>query len=194
MVLCPSNLRAGDIIGFSGDQWQSCVINVMTYGVPWWSLSHVGIMGEHPQHGLLLYESTTLNDDPCVIQGKLFQGTQAHKLDTRLQSYRGKIWHYPVYRPLYRFERHRLNVYLNETIGKPYDEIGAFRAGGIGFSFLESFAFETDLHAIFCSEWCAAAHAHIGLFSTDSPGRWNPNHFVRTERRKGLLVRPKRLR
>lgn len=188
------SFQPGDILGFSGDSWVSAGINVMTYGIPWWSLSHVGILGEHHEHGLLLFESTTLNNSPCVIQGKPVCGTQAQRIDTRLSNYAGKIWHYRLYRPLYRHERNRLNAFLNDNIGKSYDQIGAFRAGGIGFSFLESQLTESDLHAIFCSEWCAAAHARIGLFPTDSPGRWNPNHFVRKERRKELLLRPKRMR
>jgi hypothetical protein len=188
------DLKPGDILGFSGDSWLSASINIMTYGIPWWSLSHVGIIGEHPQHGLLLYESTTLDDSPCVIQGKPFRGTQAQRLDTRIQNYEGKVWHYPLYRELYTFERERLNLFLNSTIGIPYDQIGAFRAGGIGFSLLESLAFESDLHSIFCSEWCAAAHAQIGIFSTDNPSRWNPNRFVRAERWEGKLLRPERMK
>ena len=38
--------KAGDIIGFSGDSWLSVGINLATYGIPFWSLSHVGILGD----------------------------------------------------------------------------------------------------------------------------------------------------
>ena len=61
---------------------------------------------------------------------------------------------------------------------------------------LEGFAsfLEEDVTTIFCSEWCCAAHTAIGLFRTDNVSRWNPNRFVRTERRQGILLKPRRLK
>jgi len=41
-------VRPGDLIGFSGESFISDFINVVTYGVPRWGISHVGIMGEAP--------------------------------------------------------------------------------------------------------------------------------------------------
>jgi len=189
-----SELKAGDIIGFSGEGWLSTGITLATYGIPYWSLSHVGIMGRSAKDGrLLLFESTTLAELPCEITGKPIAGSQAHSLDTRLASYRGKAWHYPLYRPLFDHEDKRLTQFLEATVGLPYDKIGAFRAGGFGYSWLESQLRECDLHALFCSEWCAAAHAEIGIFAVDNPARWSPNLLVRTERHKGILRKPRRL-
>jgi hypothetical protein len=189
----PADLKAGDIIGFSGDAWLSAGIALATFGVPWWSLSHVGIMGEHDGR-LLLFESTTLNSEPCCITGKCIEGSQAHPLDETVARYPGKVWHYPIYRALFPHERERLNDFLLDTLGEPYDQIGAFRAGGFGFSWLESRLRESDLASLFCSEWCAAAHAEIGLFATDNVSRWNPSFFVRTERRQGILRKPRRMK
>jgi hypothetical protein len=189
----PVDLQPGDIIGFSGNGWPSVLINLASYGIPWWSLSHVGIMGEH-EGKLLLFESTTLNDDSCEVTGQLHKGSQAHSLAKKLATYKGKIWHYPLYRRLFDHERERLNAFLAATIGLPYDAIGAFRAGGLGFSWIESKLREADLHSLFCSEWCAAAHAEIGLFPTDNGSRWNPNLFCRTQRRMGILKKPRRLK
>jgi len=189
----PSVIQAGDIIGFTGDNWVSWGINLATYGIPWWSISHVGIMGEHDGR-LLLFESTTLDDEPCEIAGKVFSGSQAHDLGTRLKGYRGKVWHYPLYRPLFDHERTRLTDFLHATLGLPYDTIGAFRSGGHAFNWIESHLQNEDLHSLFCSEWCAAAHADIGLFQTDSGSRWNPNKFTRAERRLGILKKPMRLK
>lgn len=183
--------KAGDIMGFSGDSWASAGINAVTYGVPWWSLSHVAILGEH-EGRLVLFESTTYNPEPCCISGKSIEGSQAHEIENRLAQYHGKAWHYPLYRRLYDHERNRLNDFLHATLGHPYDKIGAFRAGGIGFSWLESQLCESDLSSLFCSEWCAAAHGEIGLFPNDSGARWNPNHFCRTERRMSVLKKPRR--
>ena len=187
------NFRAGDLIGFSGYGWVSAGINLATLGIPCWSISHVGIIGEH-EGRTLLFESCFDQDAPCEVTGKHFSGTQAHTLDYRLKNYPGKMWHYPLYRELYQFERKRLNRFLRETVGTPYDQIGAFRSGGIGFSWLESLLRQTDLSSIFCSEWCASAHTTIGIFQTDNVSRWSPNKFIRAERRQELLLAPVRLK
>ena len=182
-------VKAGDVIGFSGDNWLSAGINLATYGIPFWSLSHVGILGEHKGE-LLLFESTLLSNLSCVVQGKPVEGTQAHRLDECIEAYGGKIWQYPLYRPVYPFESKWLSEFLLSYLGKKYDTIGAFRAAGVGWSWLESKLRRQDLSSLFCSEYCAAAHASIGVFQTDHVSRWNPNRLVRTERRRGILLRP----
>ncbi len=187
-------VRPGDLIGFSGESFISDFINVVTYGVPRWGISHVGIMGEAPDGRLLLFESTTLDGLPCEITKEHFNGTQAHSLDAVVKAYQGKVWHYPLCRTLYENERQRLTQFLMETIHTPYDEMGAFRSAGIGLSWVESLFREEDLTTIFCSEWCCAAHTEIGIFRTDNVSRWNPNRFVRTERRQGILLKPRRLK
>jgi len=187
-------IQPGDIIGFSGESLISDFINIVTYGVPRWGISHVGIMGEAKDGRLLLFESTTLDGLPCEIAGSPFNGTQAHSLDAVIKAYQGKVWHYPLCRTLYENERQRLTQFLMETIHTPYDEMGAFRSGGVGLSWIESLFREEDLTKIFCSEWCCAAHTEIGIFRTDNVSRWNPNRFVRTERRQGILRKPRRLK
>lgn len=187
-------VQPGDIIGFSGDGLISDVINIATYGLPRWGISHVGIMGEASDGRLLLFESTTLDGFPCEIAGKPFNGAQAHTLETIVEAYRGKVWRYSLYRKLYENERHRLTEFLMRTIGTPYDEMGAFRSGGEGLSWIESLFREQDLTRIFCSEWCCAAHTAIGIFQTDNVSRWNPNRFVRVERRQGILLKPRRMK
>ena len=184
--------KAGDIIGFSGDSWPSALINILTYGTPFWGISHVGIIGEHKGE-LLLFESTTLTDIPCVIQGMPFKGTQAVRLEDRLKQYSGRAWHYPIYRPLF-VEAKRLNQFLVDHIGIDYDYIGAVRAGGKAWSWFESLLHEEDLSFIFCSELCAAAHREVGLLRTDNVSRWNPNRFIRHERREKILRKPWRLK
>jgi hypothetical protein len=186
-------LKAGDLIGFSGFGFESCFINLMSYGIPWWSLSHIGILAEH--HGeLLLFESTTLSDLPCEIQGKCVKGSQAHRLADRLDTYHGHVWHYPLYRPLYDDENERLSDFLASTIGLPYDMAGAFNAGFVGFSWLQSRLHEENLHSLFCSEWCAAAHRIVGMFRTDAANRWSPNNLIRHERRRDIVLRPRLLK
>lgn len=185
--------KPGDLIGFSGSALSSAFINVMTYGIPFWDLSHVGIMGEHNGQ-LLLFESNVHDPEPCAITGKMMRGTQAHTLDSRLKDYDGGIWHYRLNSPLYDFEIKRLNSFLAKTVGIPYDTIGAFRAGGVGWSMIESLFHDQDLSSIFCSEWCAAALSNIGRFNTDNFSRWSPNRLIRTLRRQGILAKSRRLK
>jgi hypothetical protein len=186
-------IRAGDVIGFSGDCWLSAFINLATYGIPYWSISHVGVMADYADQ-LLLFESTVLSDIPCAIQGIDIPGTKAVALEERVKGYCGKIWHYPLYRLLYDFERERLSEFLLSTLGMPYDSIGAVRAGGLGWSWLESKLWPADLSAIFCSEWVCAAHTVLGVFQTDHISRWSPNRLIRTERKRGILQAPWRLK
>jgi hypothetical protein len=191
----PAEAKPGDLIGFAGSHWISDLICLGTYGIPRWSISHVGIMGEAKDGGLLLFESTSLIDGlPCAIAGVPFHGTQAHELVARRDNYRGKVWHYPLYRPLYEYERQRLTEFLMATIHVPYDEMGAFRSGGVGLSWIESLLHEQSLTSIFCSEWCAAAHAYIGVHATDNVSRWNPTRLIRHERRREILLKPRRLK
>ena len=186
--------KPGDIIGFSGASLVSDVINVATYGLPRTGISHVGIMAEARDGRLLLFESTTLDGLPCEITGKRFDGVQAHSLDAVVANYRGKVFLYPVYRKLYDFERQRLTEFLMGMIGTPYDQIGAVRAAGDGFSWFESLLRPRNLHSIFCSELVMSALTTIGLAQTTKPQRWNPNHAIRHLRARGELDTPERLK
>jgi len=186
-------IKAGDIIGFSGSGLDGFIINLCTYGIPFWSASHVGIIGEY-EGELLLFESTTLSDVPCVIQGKPFKGSQAVQLPDRIAVYPGRMWHYPLCEQLSDTKAERLSKFLVEHVGIFYDFIGAVRAGGAAWSWFESLLHDEDLGHIFCSELCAAAHRAIGLIQTDNVSRWNPNRFIRYECRERILAKPWRLK
>lgn len=184
--------KVGDIIGFSGFSRHSFLINLMTYGIPGWGISHVGIIGEYDGEKLL-FESTVLSNIPCVIQKKSFKGVQAVKLEDRLTDYDGRAWHYPIFRQLYNAEANRLNKFLVRKIGIPYDKVGGMRSAGVGLSWLESRLRGEDLSSLFCSELIAAAHRRIGLLRTDNASRWSPNKLVRYERKKRTLLHPRRI-
>lgn len=195
----PGDFKAGDIIGFSGRGLCSAVINLTTYGLPFFGISHVGIVARSPHlihHGkeLLLYESMVNTDMPCEILGKMTIGTQAHKIKESIERYNGKVWHYPLHRYLNMKECQTLTTFLFEHIGSNYDTIGAIRAGGVAFSWLESKFRKQDLSSIFCSEYCAAAHQRIGILGTNHVSKWSPNRLVRVERRWGILRQPVRLK
>jgi hypothetical protein len=184
----------GDIVGFSGRNLASDIINVGTYAMPRWGLSHVGILCPHPDYGLLLYESTTFNSHPCVIQKKAFQGTQAQYPRDKVFTYDGRVWLYSLNKPLNDIELLKLQVFLNGTIGTPYDMIGAFRSGGEGFRYMESKMHSENMSSIFCSEWCAAAMREMERFSTDDVSKWNPNALCRELLRSGEVISPVRVK
>lgn len=186
-------MKSGDILGFSGRSFVSDFVNVATLGLPRWSISHVGILAEYKGE-LLLIESTTLDGLPCVIQGKPFSGVQAHRLDDVVRAYQGRVWEYPIFRPLYDFESKRLSEFLVSKVGTPYDELGAFRTGGVGLSFAEGLLRAENLSSIFCSELVAKAYAEIGLHATDNASRWNPNKLLRELRRHEIVLKPLRLK
>ena len=185
--------KAGDILGFSGASLVSDVINLATFGLPRWSISHVGILAEVDDR-LLLVESTTLDRLPCAIQHKCVEGVQAHVPADVILAYRGRVWQYPLYRSLYEAESKRLTRFLLSKIGESYDKIGAYRAAGVGFSWLESKLHPENLHSLFCSELDAAAYREIGIMPCENAGRFNPNYLVRSLRRKEILLPPVRLK
>jgi hypothetical protein len=189
-----TDLKPGDVIGFAGSSAVSDLINIVTFGVPRYGLSHVGIMGEAADGRLLLFESTTLNPLPCEIKGKVFNGSQAHSLDAVLKGYRGKVWRYPLYRELYDAERERLSDYLMKTIGIPYDKMGAMRSAGVGLSYIESLLPEHALMNVYCSEWVSEALEQIGICPAAHFNRYNPNRLLRRFRKANLVCKPMRLK
>lgn len=194
LVMDLNVIKPGDVIGFSGRSWISAGVNIATYGIPLFGISHVGIMANTPDGRMLIFESTSLEDLPCEISGENFTGTQAHKLEDILRVYKGRVYHYPLYRPLYTGESERLTQFLMETIHVPYDMMGALRAAGVGLSWIESLFRSQDLSLIFCSEWVASALSVIGVFPTSNVSRWNPNRFIRCLRWNGVVCKPRRLK
>lgn len=186
-------IKEGDILGFLGSSIASSVINIGTYGIPGWGLSHVGIASKY-EGDTILFESTTLNDRPCYIRKQHVQGVQAHPIPYSIESYAGKIWHYPLIKPLRKNEGLRLSSYLMKQLGKDYDYLGAGRSGGKLIACLESLLRKEDVMYLFCSELCAASHRYIERFDTLNVSQWNPNSFTREERRRGILGKPVRLK
>lgn len=174
--------KAGDLIAFSGANYVSDMVNLATWGIPRWGISHVGVVAEVDDR-LLLFEATTLGEAPCEIMGHT-SGTQAHSLD--FSKYKGRVWHYPLYRELYEREGTRLTAYLISVLQTPYDELGALRSARLSF-------LGQDLTSLFCSELVAAAYGKIGILPTNA-SKWSPNELVRCLRRREILRKPLRLK
>jgi hypothetical protein len=192
-VPLPYPIKSGDIIGCSGRSALSDVINVATLGVPRWGISHVGIIADYQGHKCL-FESTTLEALPDEISGNRLAGVQAHDLEKVVAAYDGRMWLYPLSRPLFDFEERRLASFLVGMDGTPYSEIAAVRSAGLGFSWFESLLHPENLNSIFCSELVAAARRDIGISPTDDAARLSPNHLVRRLRHAGILLPPRRLK
>lgn len=185
-------IQPGDLLGFCGNSSLSQFIILNTYGIPWWSLSHIAIAADL-MGDTVFFESTSVNPDPCMIQGKCVKGVQVHSLAS-LDNYDAKIWHYPLRRSLNQKENKDLTDFLMSTVGKSYDYIGAFRSGAKVFSWIESKLHEENLHNIFCSELCAAAHREINRFNTNNVSRWSPNALIREEYKQAVLNSYRRIR
>ena len=193
-VICPEDIKAGDVIGFSGNTWISALINLGTYGVPF-GTSAMSASWPMPQTaGCCCSSPRRWRTCPVRFPGRASMAPRRTRWSKILKAYEGKVWHYPVYRKLYDHEEKRLTDFLMATIHTPYDAMGAFRAAGIGLSWVESCFRKQDLHTIFCSEWVASAYADIGIMPTAYAGRWSPNHLCRALREKELVFRPRRLR
>jgi hypothetical protein len=61
--------QIGSVVAFAGKGIVSAIIDLATFQLPDVGISHVGILAEY-KGDVILFESTTLNDQPCLIQGK----------------------------------------------------------------------------------------------------------------------------
>lgn len=166
-----------DILGFSGYSWTSALINLGTFGIPFYSLSHVGIVCQN-----LLWESTTKSTIPDYFTGKLETGSQAVRIDAKINSYHGKVylykWQGPPYDPY---------TFLKNTLHRPYDYLGAIRARDL--TVIEKIVHRVDNYsALYCSEWVAAA------LPVPTPERCSPNTLMRYLLRTGWVLKPRRLK
>jgi len=192
---CDSPLRPGDVVGFSSSEWTGWIINGGTWGLPLWGLSHVALVAAHPDDGRpVLFESTSLYNEPCLLQGEIVEGVQCHEIWPRVEAYRGKVWHYPRRRSISAEQSVDLTEFCMSNLGTSYDRIGAFRSRGAGFGWFEKFFLGQDLTSLFCSEFAAVALDHIEAFYTANASKWNPNALCRALLRRGISQKPVRLK
>ena len=178
----------GDLVSFSGHNLSGLIINLGSFGIPFYGLSHIGIVANYlgsPK----LFESTSLNNTPCLIQGKNVSGSQVQDIDTRIKAYPGTVKRIPLKKELTDGESRRLTEYLVENIGHPYDYLGAERSGGKLWAQLHRFFHEESGESLFCSEWVALALRQIDVFRTGNASSWNPNSLYRQLIRRGIYGR-----
>ena len=126
---------------------------------------------------MLLFESTTFCDSPCVIGGKPVKGVQAHDPQARIDAYRGQVWRLRLTDPLDAEESRKLTTFLLGEIGKPYDYRRALALAGRHFD-AESVA--PTPGARFCSELNATGLKRVDRIGRDhDPESFSPNSLAR---------------
>ncbi|MGE4136427.1 MAG: hypothetical protein AB7E98_12015 [Pirellulales bacterium] len=192
--------QPGDVIVFAGRGLVSRTIalTTTTWGqfvrLQW--VSHVGICAQVNRYGLLLFESTTLVELPCVIQGRLVRGVSAHCPIERVDSYQGKVWRLRL-DPHVRFDAKRsggLTRSLMSNLGKPYDARQAIMSG-VPWVKRSSWT-RPDRRAMFCDELVSTAliDAEIVPRGTYNPSAVAPGWVVWNLIDKGFYGPLERLR
>jgi hypothetical protein len=192
------DLKDGDIIGFSGSHYLSDFINLVTYGIPRYSLSHVGILARKNRRSKwLVFEASEDVPYPCAITHRKHDGVQAHSLGLLLERYPGKMWLYHrVGYPEYGTGHTWIELYnaLVMELGTPYDWMGAKRAGGFFHSAIHALLHKQDTSSLFCSELVAMILAEYGVLDTNNVSKWSPNRLMRHLVRKHLYDKAVRLK
>ncbi len=175
--------KSGDIIAFSGRNFLSDIINIGTYGIPRWSISHVGIVagGHYTCGDTLIYEA-------------LPKGVEVRNVNSIIKQYNGRVWVYPLYRKLYLDEEDRLSEFLLNIVGYPYDKEGAGRSAGFLFATIQALFRGQDLSTFFCSELIANKLSEIGIHPVTNASKWSPNRLVRDLRRDRVVCKPIRIK
>jgi hypothetical protein len=180
------HFEPGDLLIFYGEGLTSRVIEWFTFGP-----SHVGIVCPHGDEGPLLFESTTLCDEPCILTGKVQKGVQAHRPLSRIFNYPGAVEQLRL-TPAWRLSHQEVDLlhrWLLHVAAEPYDLRGALVSGTRLFKWTALMPYP-DLDSLFCSELCAAALMRLHRMPLSNPNLFNPASLVREVRRCGTYTAP----
>jgi hypothetical protein len=173
-----ASIREGDVIGFSGKGIVCDGINIGTYGIPRWGLSHIGIASRY-RGRMYIFESTTLNENnECAILKRPVQGVQAHLIEDILHR-PGKVWLYPLSARTTTMTRRRLSLSLLGYLGLPYDYRGAFRSRGYLLRFVRGLLFRQEISELFCSELVALVLTEAKVANVKNSSSQSPNSLAR---------------
>ena len=191
MATLSYDVQPGDVIGFSSRSSLGRWVNYATLGVPGRGLSHIGIAALSPlasYPGIVLFESTTTCNRPCLIEGQVVHGVQCQKLIERVADYEkiGRSWVYPLWVPLTDPEANQLTVCCEGDCGKQYDYEGAIRSRQLGLGWLARMVYPRaeNLHALFCSELVAQRLRGLERLDVSNVSDWAPNPLAREMRRQ----------
>jgi len=177
-VTTDHEFRVGDVIGFSGSDLISRAIKLATVP-PWYWLSahwrcvsHVGIC-VHWHDKTVMVESTTFNNEPCIITKQKIKGVQAHLPRERVENYPGYVFRMRL-DERWRFNKWDAKHFSSDVlsyIGFPYDTLGAIRSA-------------TDVPAYanhkrqFCSKVVSAALARANRLPLSNSNSYTPSGLM----------------
>jgi hypothetical protein len=173
------------VLAFSGESLTSVLIAIATGQPVKDGITHVAITAEYNGE-CLVFESTTLEEEPCIIQGKRVSGVQAHSLDM-INKYPGHIWEYSLAEPLTEAESKRLTAFLVSKIGTSYDAEQAVASAG-------PIDMPEDMRELFCSEYVAMALREIGRVKIGDCSALNPIELIEVLRDQGVVLDPVKLK
>lgn len=186
----------GGLVGFSGNDWASVLINAATRGWPFppavlRGLSHVGVIGANPS---TLWESVNEPTGLCRYCEQRHSGLQAVPLEQRLAECTGSVWYYPLTNRLDKAEVRAFSLFMAERHATPYDYLGAIQSRDLPIGRGVRRFLSEDLSELFCSEMVAGVWRAMGLWQPPNVSAWNPNRLARTALSTGLVSRPMRLK
>ena len=191
MATLSYDVQPGDVIGFSSRSSLGRWVNYATLGVPGRGLSHIGIAALSPlasYPGIVLFESTTTCNRPCLLEGQVVHGVQCQPLIERVADYEkiGRSWVYPLAVPLTDVQAELLTALCVADCGKPYDYAGAIRSRQLGLGWLARMVYPRaeNLHALYCSELVAQRLRDLRRLEADNVSDWAPNPLTREMRRQ----------
>ena len=187
-------ISAGDILAFRGLEWTSQFIDFGTFGYGR-GYSHLALVSGHKtQPNLLLWESSYGNNKACVVAGEIIDGVQAHQIKDIFDR-NCEVYHYPLAVHLTLKQQIALEKVLDAVHKRPYDYIGAFRAGGSLWAKIQSFLRGENINQFFCSELVAHCYESIGLVPADvNASAYSPNRLIKYLSKQKLLARRTRIK
>lgn len=181
------NFEPGDLLLFYGRDWISRGIEIFTRGP-----SHVGIVTNVYQRGLLLFESTTLCDLPDEISGERRPGAQFHDPHRRIAAYPGDVF---VARLSdgWKLDQHEIDwlagwCWHRRKAGYSFEGAALAGPGLLKWTNLLPYP---DNRSVFCSQLCAAALMRLNRLALEHPGVYSPATLIRRLNRCGVYGRPK---
>ena len=184
--------QPGDLIGFSGFDPPSIVVNVATLGIPGRDLTHVGQLIEW-RGKLALAESTGLCGLPCLYHEVPVFGVQFHPLADRVRTYRGRVWHYPLTKLGRRdFDPRALRRFWWRHRNAGYDLTQAIDSRDLAFGWLIRRFGREHLEHLYCSEAVAAGWRESRAWKIANASVWSPRRLEREAQVTQGIIGPRR--
>jgi len=173
-------MKTGDILLFKG----SGVFSALIMALPSAEYSHVGIFIDHPIHGKLVFESTSLGTLPDVVTGDLVCGVQITDADNRIADYDGEVFLRPIKGELTQDQMRSIFEFIEKWHGTPYEEDNRqlYNAQVDIFPWNKN---KPDASTLFCSETVIMCLRDAKIIIDDGI---SPNEFTPTDCSDGSIV------